>query len=1297
MSGLKLSRACCNFLTAQVPDAVLNTDFTSEKVPSAEAYYGVLLFLDISGFSMITEKYTAMHEQGHGADELTNGLNCYISKLVECILEEGGDILNYAGDAILAQWVIAGMQASDVISLAVKCALKIQSKCGVQEMKYDCKLRVKIALSTGKLSKIIVGEKSRRFFAVIGPAVDEVRLTEPLANPGDIILSPKTWNLCTQEKLVIQHIENNKAVKMLRFKKEPRFSVEMYRQMLNRDKKIPEKSYLRSAFQSMPDMEKEKFLRKYMMKTVLQDIDDNQPPDLSSEIRPVTIMFINMEYVSSYTPTELCDFVQEATVIISNKLCPNGQINKIFFFDKGCTFLCVFGLPGYKRKDESALALQAADSISKTCRKTMKHLKTISIGVTTGLVYCGVVGHQLRNEYTVMGNKVNLAARLMIYYPGIVSCDWETKNYSGLPCCCFKEEIEKDLKGVSDPGKIYYFKPRCHQRHVEASVALEMEKDNVVGDMHRTLTELNVLGAAEGMTVKHAAFLGHTFTTEMLLNILPQPLKEKHNDILMTLFKSGVFKCASKPTNVSPAKTEETKLICYCESNATDGLTSVAGVWKCQLMCFCKTIVMDMTYQQLLKEQKRQLHRICASYLEKEAYRCDKCATDTKNTLQKNVLHPIAGNGNDRENLLGKVDLIVKEEQTRTTAGCKCAQLLETVLIPIVRHWNGVGNMSRAFFYLVESATVCASLSDDLKAMHYLMEAKRILENLNDGNPTFESVDPESLKICKFDQAVMHRLTGEILFNAGNILEAEENFEKALKLLNCSLLSNGVAGSINLICEKIKEYCYPCRNFETPEKRKLEILHEQISCLSFLWQISYIRGQSKSASLAISMQGNLATRSSDIFEMLFSTTDYLQYSQFVSEDRVCRSLEAWLCRMCARLSDCTESRRLIGHVTRTLAMVQLRTGNLKQSNDFTIGAQQLGGLGFDARAIGVLHQALLFTGRYKESMQLICKLERISNEMSSSIAEGWFYAACLNLLLYAGFSLKPFDECLDFVKECQPDANLVTDKSLMMQLYSSLALWYARLNEWENFAVYYDKVFGLYSQLPASIHSISSVTVFLECSVLLAKKELATPGQKACKRTLKLFSDFRQRFRGDHIFAPRVLHLNAFLYQLLGKKTLAEDILMAALQLCEKQGNLLDHKQIKQSQATWFGACSQTPADCSADIMTMSCWHMEAIFKPEEFQYCFDSNVISEAHSESSSESNNGYISGEHPSQESITDHVHQDQPDQPEPQKIQDKMPAVEVVDMVFAWHCNPLFWLGMTLDGSFSQPELIYPVGGA
>lgn len=37
--------------------------------------------------------------------------------------------------------------------------------------------------------------------------------------------------------------------------------------------------------------------------------------------------------------------------------------------------------------------------------------------------------------------------------------------------------------------------------------------------------------------------------------------------------------------------------------------------------------------------------------------------------------------------------------------------------------------------------------------------------------------------------------------------------------------------------------------------------------------------------------------------------------------------------------------------------------------------------------------------RYSESVQ---QIQTLSREMSSSIDKGWFYAACMNFLLYAG-------------------------------------------------------------------------------------------------------------------------------------------------------------------------------------------------------------------------------------------------------------------------------------------------------
>lgn len=55
----------------------------------------------------------------------------------------------------------------------------------------------------------------------------------------------------------------------------------------------------------------------------------------------------------------------------------------------------------------------------------------------------------------VIGQKVNIAARMMMYYPGMVTCDSVTYSSSSLPTYFFKELPKKAMKGVADSGPVY--------------------------------------------------------------------------------------------------------------------------------------------------------------------------------------------------------------------------------------------------------------------------------------------------------------------------------------------------------------------------------------------------------------------------------------------------------------------------------------------------------------------------------------------------------------------------------------------------------------------------------------------------------------------------------------------------------------------------------------------------------------------------------------------------------------------------------------------------------------------------
>ena len=122
-------------------------------------------------------------------------------------------------------------------------------------------------------------------------------------------------------------------------------------------------------------------------------------------------------------------------------------------------FLVIFGLRGFKHELDSRIGLRCASELEVTF-KSWTDIASVSIGVTSGMSYCGVVGHTLRREYSVISVTVNLAARLMMAYPNMVSCDQETMLLSKLYLKHFTLLPKKRLKGLKDDIYAYQFKEK---------------------------------------------------------------------------------------------------------------------------------------------------------------------------------------------------------------------------------------------------------------------------------------------------------------------------------------------------------------------------------------------------------------------------------------------------------------------------------------------------------------------------------------------------------------------------------------------------------------------------------------------------------------------------------------------------------------------------------------------------------------------------------------------------------------------------------------------------------------------
>ncbi len=133
--------------------------------------------------------------------------------------------------------------------------------------------------------------------------------------------------------------------------------------------------------------------------------------EAQGELRDVTVLFVDLRgytsYAENHSPAEVVEMLNRffaSVVAVVNR--EGGWINKF----EGDAAMCIFGAP-QDQPDHRDRALRAASALPRQLAADGGPLSA-GIGVASGEVLAGFVGTPERFEYTVIGDVVNVAARL---------------------------------------------------------------------------------------------------------------------------------------------------------------------------------------------------------------------------------------------------------------------------------------------------------------------------------------------------------------------------------------------------------------------------------------------------------------------------------------------------------------------------------------------------------------------------------------------------------------------------------------------------------------------------------------------------------------------------------------------------------------------------------------------------------------------------------------------------------------------------------------------------------------------
>eukprot|EP01125_Pyxidicula_operculata_P011726 TRINITY_DN3840_c0_g1_i1.p1 TRINITY_DN3840_c0_g1~~TRINITY_DN3840_c0_g1_i1.p1 ORF type:complete len:2470 (+),score=543.28 TRINITY_DN3840_c0_g1_i1:39-7448(+) len=423
--------------------------------PEENRYLAAVLFADISGFTPLTEKMTALGPKG--IDLMSMALNNFFDKVINIIHEHGGEIIKFAGDALLAIWpcdISDTTQVSENIILACESALKMQEQLKGYTAE-GCLLTLHSGIGAGGISGLHVGGVNGRLeYLIAGEPLEQVSECEKRAQPGQVYISHDAWQnvrLTHPDAIVVGMLKSTFSGKKMRKKKMSDIDTAYLLMEVN----APVRSNSSKDDIILPEKILKEKIAMYCPSAVTKRLTAPQEEGFMAEMREISVIFVNLQFIYVKGKKNL-NLLQNACKEMQNDIFRfGGEIRQFLVDDKGSVLIGVFGLPPESHEDDSLRSVLSAISLQRSLNELGIGSR---IGITTGTAFCGDVGNKSRREFAMVGDIVNLSARLM------AACEWgsilcEKNTFSS--CSTVSTDIifealkPINVKGKSHPIQIY--------------------------------------------------------------------------------------------------------------------------------------------------------------------------------------------------------------------------------------------------------------------------------------------------------------------------------------------------------------------------------------------------------------------------------------------------------------------------------------------------------------------------------------------------------------------------------------------------------------------------------------------------------------------------------------------------------------------------------------------------------------------------------------------------------------------------------------------------------------------------